>query len=571
MIPIPVASGGLYTDAAPDLIPINNLILATNTQIRNGIIQKSPGSLRWSNVALPSGVVAVYDYWPVPGIQYTIAVTRGGRIYRYTDKYNVIEITPTTDTDLIEASGEAPDHLSVTERVLIVEGGKEFVGADASFQPAKLFIFTGNDPVQVIYGEETTRHNLRVPALDWNGTEGKKAYPNFGIIYLNRLFVTGVSSLPHFAYASSDTYGGSPTFMYGHEDFSETTFNTALFNIAPGDNERIKMMFKYKTKLWLLKYPRGLYSLEVPDVGTPTSWYFQKVNDDVGTATITGAAPILDDVWVINSVGAVQSLSATLNLGGVTSANMLNALQIENYIQQITSPLGFGDRQAFWHEAQNTGYFIYRGVSSQLNSILLELDFSQRPPKPTVISKDQPNVLAIRRNVSQVEEVIYGSEDGYIYILDRADRYVGVPGDNETYVGTFQTPHMVLSDSTNPNFNAVAQSDKNFDFVEIKYIPTGNVTLFCDVYIDGRKSETISFILNKSNMLDHFTLDQSRLQGKSTRVQKKAVHGRGRTISLKFYDDGTFVNYKITGITVYARISGMDDKGSLDAGTKNNT
>ncbi len=574
-VPIPIGSGGLLTDLSPDLIPPKNLIKSNNVQIRNGVIEKAFGSTRWNSTPLSSGIVALHDFWANPGKQFTICVTRDGRVWRFSDRYTVTEITPTTDPSTIAASGTPPTALTISERVHIVEGGNEYLGAGAlAPQPRKLFIFTGNDPVQVIHGLDTVRTNLRVPAVDWNGSDNQhKGYPTFGIIFLNRLFVLGNSNLPYFAYASSNTYGGSP-FMYGHEDFSETTFNTALFNVYPGDGERLKSMFKYKGLLWALKYPRGLYSLNVPDIGVPGGWYFQKVNDDVGTPTISGTAPVLDDTWVMNSTGTIQSLAATLNLGGVTVSNVLKNLSIEKYIQQYTSPLGFGDRQAIWHEAKSTAYFLYRQSGKNLNSFLIAIDFTQTDPRPTIILKDQPNVLAIRRDVSQVEELIYGSEDGYIYTMDRASRLVGDPQhevSQTAYLGEFQTPHMALHVSPDFRYNMVSDADKNFDFVEIEYIPTGDVTLSCDVYVDGSRTETISFILNKSNQLDSFVLDSSRLQGRSTRRQRKAIHGRGRTVSLRFYNSGLNENFRITGLTVYVRISGVDAKGSSDAGTRNNT
>jgi hypothetical protein len=641
IIPIEVGEGGLLTDLSPSKIPLNNLIRATNVQVNKGVLEKAFGAINFNNTPLDSGVVAAYDYWPVPGKQYTIAVTRSGRVYRIADKFTTVEIRPTTDQDLIDESGEAPDHLNVTERVIIVEGGKEFLGDGGEVQPAKIFIFSGNDPIQVIYGEEVERHNLLVPAADWNGDEGRTAYPKFGVIYVGRLFVFDCDTFPHQGYASSNTVSLT---MKGHEDFSEATFNTALFNIYPGDGERVKMAFKYKTKLWVLKYPRGLYSLEIPDIGDVTTWWFQKVNDDVGTPSPTGADTIIDDVWVSNSVGSVQSLIATLNLGGVSSTNVLRNLQIEKYVQSITSPLGYGERQIFFHQARSQLYIIYRKINAQHNSLILFMDLTQQNPKPTVFDHHQPNVMAIRRNESQVEEVMYGSEDGYIYLMNRPDRtirqadsYTTITGstsanaataivgvgttfttqlevgqrvsfssnlaafafvdtitDNthmtltnalgdgtsqtiirtdinqEGYTGEFQTPHSVLVPSTDPNFNARAMTDKLFDFVEIEFIPTGLVTLFCDVYIDGRKTQTVSFLLNKSNQLNEFVLNSSRLQGRSTRRQKMAIQGRGRTVSFRFYNAGVNENFKICSIFAYARIGGVDEKGSLDAGTRNN-
>jgi hypothetical protein len=576
VIQVSIGSGGLLTDSAPSEIPGGNLIRANNIQINSGIIEKSEGSLRWNEVALDSGIIAAIDYWPTPGNQYTVVVTRSGRIYRYTNKYSVVEITPTTNASQIAQSGQPPAQLSITERVWIVQGGKEFLGSGAGNQPAKLFIFTGSSPVQVIYGEDTVRHNLLVPAADWNGNPNttNRTYPTFGIIYLNRLWVLGNSNMPYMGYVSSDTVGSvsSGPFQYGHEDFSETTFNSAIFNIFPGDGERIKTFFNYKGSLWCLKYPRGLYSLVIPDgaVGTPTSWYWQKVNDDVGTATITATAPVEDDVWIINSVGAIQSLETTQAKGGVLASNVLKMMKIQKYIAQFTSPLGFSERQAFWHEAKNTVYFSFRAKSSLLNNYVLCIDLSEEKPKPTIITKDQPNIFFVRRDVSQVEELLYGSEDGYIYRMNRPNRFVGDNDSNATYVGEFQTPHLILGQSNNFMFNLTAQNDKLFDFVEIEYIPTGLTYLNCDVWVDGDNRETIQFILGKANQLNKFVLGSSRLQGRSTRRQRLPIHGRGRTVSLHFYDNGDARSFKVVGVSIYARIGGVDEKGSVDAGTLNN-
>lgn len=577
MIQVPVGQGGLLTDSSPSEIPGGNLIRANNVRIENGIITKSPGSLRWNAVALDSGIVALLDYWPTPGNQYTVAVTRSGRVYRFTNKYSVVEITPTTNSNQIAQSGTPPTTLSVTERVHIVQGGKEFLGGGgAGNQPAKIFIFTGNSPVQVIYGEDTVRHNLLVPAADWNGAKltTNQTYPNFGMIYLNRLWVLGNTNMPYMGYVSSDTYGtvGGGAFQYGHEDFSETTFNSALFNIFPGDGERLKTFFQYKGQMWCLKYPRGLYSLAIPaaGVGTPSSWFWQKINDDVGTATITACAAVEDDVWIINSVGAIQSLETTQAQGGIISSNVLKAMKIQKYIAQYTSPLGFSERQAFFHEATNTVYFTFRAKSSLLNNYILCVDFSEEKPKPTIITKDQANILAIRRDISQVEELIYGSEDGYIYRMNRPDKFVGDKYDKKFYESEFQTPHLVLGQSNNFMFNLSAQNDKLFDFVEIEYIPTGLSYLNCDVWIDGDNRETIQFILGKANQLNKFVLGSSRLQGRSTRRQRLPIHGRGRTVSLHFYDNADAHSFKIVGVYIYARLGGTDEKGSQDAGTLNN-
>lgn len=551
-----VGQGGLLTDISPGLIPASNLINAGNVLIRDGIVEKAPGSLRWNADPLPSPIVALYDWWPNTGKQYTIAVTKEGRVYRFQDQYTVVEITPTTNDAFITMSGKAPDTLSVTERVHITSGGQEFIGVNGTTQPRKLFIFTGNNPIQVIDGEEIERHNILKPAQDWTGT-----YPYFGLVFVDRLFVFGNRNKPHSVYGSSNQWGGDPTFEYGQEDFTGNVFNTSLFNVFPGLGERNQTFFQYKSKLALIKYPRGLFTLEIPDIGDATTWYFQKINEDVGTPTITGAAAMLDDVYVINTQGSIQSLSATLNLGGIEMANVLRNMNIESYVNSVTSPLGFGERQAFWHEQNKTAYFVYRGRTTQNNHVLLVIDFSQNKPIASIYDKDQPNVLTLRRDVNQVERVIYGSDDGYIYEMDRQNRWIGAGDCGEEYDGIFQTPHMMLG-VPGPTGAQMGQSnDKNFDFIEIEYIPTGPFKLFCDVYIDGRKTQTVQFRLDKTNQLNSFVLDLSRLQGRSTRRQRKPIQGRGRSVSARFYNAEFGQNFKITGVTMYFRGNGVDEKG----------
>lgn len=533
---IPVAQGGLLTDLAPAKIPPENLITATNVILRSGVLEKAFGSQKFNQTALPSPIVAAFDYWPDDGTQRLIVVTKAGRVYRITDPYTTEEIVPADST--------APTTLTVSERVHIVQGGQEYLSNTAGTKTnhRKLFIFTGNDQIQVIEGDGLTRRNIMTPATDWDGTTGKTSYPFFGIIYLNRLVVFGNTNLPHYVYVSSDQISAT---LNGHEDFSSTSFNSAFFNVYPGEGTRLQSAFEFKNKLHFLKYPFGLYQMQIQDVSDPTTWYITKLNGDVGASSVYAAASVIDDVWVMNSSGTIQSLAATLNLGGIETANVLRMMYVQKYIQQITSPLGYGERQAFWHDLKNTAYFSFRGKDAQSNNVILAFDFTEQKPKLSVYTHLQANIIAARRNINQLNEVIIGSDDGFVYICDQATRTSA----GSAYTGEFQTPHTEFGTS----------QDKNFDFVEVEYIPTGNVDLDMSWYIEGNLQGTKTFNLGKSNQLDHFVLDQNKLQGRATRNQRLPIYGRGRSLSLKFSNDQN-QNFKITAITVSMRLSGEDDK-----------
>jgi hypothetical protein len=137
-IDIPLGRGGLRTDEEQTKIPLGFLIRAKNIEITDGILQKEPGSRRWSQIALDSGVVALADWHPNDAQSFMVAVERDGKVWRYENPETRIEIS---------AAASAPATLNVSEHVRIVEGGAESAG-----RAKKLFIFTGNDPVQVISG-----------------------------------------------------------------------------------------------------------------------------------------------------------------------------------------------------------------------------------------------------------------------------------------------------------------------------------------------------------------------------------------------------------------------------------
>lgn len=518
-VQIPVGQTGLLTDESPSKIPPGACYRATNVSIDDSTLSRALGSLKWSRVQLPSGVVAAYDWWPNQGQQFLIAVTREGRVYRFIDQYTYVEVTP---------SGGAPETLQVNERVCIVEGGRETAGA-----PRKLFIFTGNNPIQVITDTQTVRTNLSNPAADWASN-----YPFFGIVHFGRLYAFGNSNHPHFVYASTDT---------DQEDFTTQPFNVAYFNIFPGEAQRLQTAFVYKGRLHVVKYPRGLYALTIQDIGDPLTWYFEKLNDSFGAASVSAATEVLDDVWMTNSDGAITSLSAAFKLGNLDSANVLKAMKVNKYVNQITSPLGIGTRQSFFHAYARKAYFTYRGSNDELPKTTLVFDLDDESPKLTINTKDQVNCYFTRRGVTLIEELFYGSEDGYIYQANRPTLDVG----GEPYLSEYQTPYMDLG----------IANDKNFDFVEIEYIPTGGFNLFCDVYIDGRVTQTKQFYLGKSNRLtDNFTLGVSRLQGQSTRKQRLPIYGRGRSISLRFYTEEIKEDFRLTGVTLYFRTQGQSEK-----------
>lgn len=393
-VDLPIGQGGLHTDDPQGLIPATGLILAKNIALYKGLAEREGGSQRWNATAvLPAGVVQFFDYFPVDVIQRLIVVCKNGRVYRFTDAFNFTEVTP---------SGSAPITLNVSQGCFVVAGGQESAG-----NSKKLFIFTGNDPIQVISADGTTRSNLASPASEWTASN----YPRFGLIHRNRLFTFGARSQPHRVYASTAT---------NHEDFT-TLANILTFNVYPGEFEKLHSAWIYKGKHFVSKTPLGLYQL-VDDDTDSTNWYYTKLNDDFGSASPLSPVVVQDDTLVANSTGSITSLSASFKLGNLDTSDMLSILRNSLYMRQNTSQSFIDERSGVFYEDKKQVYFTYRSPTGTKPDRLLCIDFSHQKAKVTWSDKDQPNVLGLIKDIRGVKRPFYGSDDGYIYELDREDR-----------------------------------------------------------------------------------------------------------------------------------------------------
>jgi hypothetical protein len=388
-IAIPLGRAGLMTDENQSDIPPSHLIRAKNVEISNGVISKEPGSRRWNKVPLGSGIVAMAEWAPNDAQRFLVVVERDGQVRRYANAEEVAEVV---------SDGTSPTALSVSDHVFIVEGGAESAG-----RAKKLFIFTGNDPVQVISGTGLTRSNMSAPPTDW-----ATQYPTFGLIHRNRLVAFGNSSDSHRIYYSLDS---------DHEDFTSSSLQ---FSVFPGDGIRLFGGFVYKSRLFLGKQPRGLYWMEDSDVNT-ANWYVVKGSAEFGFASPNAAEQVRDDLLIKNSSGGVTSSSAVQAFGDIRSADLLDVLKIENFIQSQTSNMGTEDSVSLYDQYTKLLRFTYWGAGASQNNRVLTMQTSRESPAVSLSYKDQINTFSFRREL-KVLKPFYGAEDGYVYELDRRNR-----------------------------------------------------------------------------------------------------------------------------------------------------
>lgn len=529
IVPVRFGSEGIQTDVAQVLqAPFSpyapasmGLLLATNVSVRYGSVEKECGSTRWNQTVFPAGIAGFSDWWPVDGIQRVIVACKDGKVYRHTNAYSRTEVTPV---------GGASATLNPSSQTHMVWGGSEEQG-----NPRKLFIFTGNDAVQVISGDGTTRANLAKPAADW----GSNNWPTTGIVFDGSLWVWGCPSSPHTIYVSNPS---------DHEDF-QTVGTAKIVTIFPGDGAGINSGFVYKTRLYVTKYPAGLYYID----DTGTNPIPNKLSDSFGGASIHSAIEVLDDVLVANTSGSITSLRAVNALGNTEQGDVLKMLKCVSFIQENASQSGFASRQAIYYEDKKQAIFSYRSPSGLKNDRVLKIDYHSGDPRVTWSDKDQPNCLGLIRDSRYVPRPFYGADDGYLYQMDHVMRNVG----GNAYTATWQTPFIDFGFLD----KKLEELDKIFDFVGVTCESQGAWNVSCDVFVDGRFIQTVQFSMDRGVHLDGaFPLDSARLAGPGPIPPKiQPISAMGKRISLRFYQTGLNQGFKISAINFYFRPAGQNN------------
>lgn len=542
VVTIPLGQRGLRSDDPQTILSIQDLILANDVLCRNGMIEKAPGSAAYNVYPLGDGagnvkgISAFFDWWPTDSAQRIICLCTDGKTRKIVDPYTTGEIT-----------GTSPAALTKTSQAHFMSCGIESLNRNR-----KLFLFNGRDSVQVFNGDSTTRAAISKPALDWTGVN----QPSFGILHKGRVIAFGNANNPHGLYISSAS---------DHEDFQSLT-DAAQYPVYPGEGERLFTAFEYKGRIFLGKYPRGIYYI---DDSNPNvfEWQVIKVTDSYGVASVHAAASVLDDLMAANATGSVTSLSATQAFGDVKSGDVLTNLRAESFMRTYMSPSGTLDRWALYDADKKLIYFTYRSAGGFQNDRLLVLDVSGEVPRVTWFSKDQPNCLGLVKDPFLVQRPAYGASDGFLYLMDRPDRAVvnsglqtpGATGLSTAtssftgYLSEFQTPHMDFAEGD----TARAESMKIFKDLELVYVPTGRWNIFVDVFIDGLFMETITFRVSSGAVLGDFRLGRDRLGANVPRSIKKPLHGMGRRISFRVYNSGERHNFKACALRVYFKYSGQ--------------
>ncbi|NJM93943.1 MAG: hypothetical protein HC842_04110 [Cytophagales bacterium] len=523
-IPLPLGTGSLHTDDDPERIPITNALVANSVTLSENQVSKAPGARRYNTTPLPSPIVGLYDWWPNSSYQSLVALCENGSMY-----------VDLGDGTFRNNTAVASDLGTLNNSVYMVSGGSEVAGSTK-----KLFVLSPARQVRYLDGTSLELKTIENPALDW-----ASSYPKISIPHRNRMFTFGNSNRPHTIIASDTA---------NHRNY---TSNVLVFDVYPGEGDSLIGGFVYKTKLFILKRPFGVYSLVDTDINS-TNWYFTKVTDEFGAASAHSSTTAVDDRYIGNNTGTITSIQAAFQLGDVSSADVMTILRIERFIRENTRQSNIGQQHSVYYKAKKQAFFTYQSTVGQHNDRVLVLDFNQQKPRAYFWSHLQPTCLALRRDIYNVERPIYGAQDGHVYFMDTEDRDVG----GSAYTGSYQTPFTDFA-FAEPQLGSV---NKNFDFVELKFHSEGVWPCYCDVFIDDDFSETLSFDMHLDNGLDIFKTDSTdNTNSDSAQSIRRQIRGGGKRISLRFYNSGYRENFTLTEVKVYFTVSGVQQKMGLPA------
>lgn len=497
--PIPLGRYGLVGTSRIIKVPVGALIEARNIKYSRGTVDRTGGSVKYTSGDLSGvpSVLGLLDWWPTTAAQRVLAYTNAGAILRD------------------DGDGTFPTSMKTGLNVGVpfwLCAGQEALGN------VRIALFTdGIDVVQVVSGDAATTANIAsTKPSDWSGTN----QPKFFVLHNNRVW----GGLGHRMYFST---------IDNHCDFQGAGSGTVP--IYPGRSKYLQGGISWNGRLWLWKYPKGLYWIDDSSTDV-TAWICHEHSPNVGLAGPNAQAVGDNDVYFLSEVGHVMRLSGIQEWGDVGKADLTALNDLTEWTRENVNLTAdaLATAEARYYSESKEVHFAVRGIGSSTKNLRIIVDLNLDVPRIRVEDKDICQALALWTDGNGIERLLAGDASGNVWKLDQDTLSIGGLG----YTAQFQTPH----DDFSWLDGKLETLDKNFAFLEVVMRPVGNYDLSVDVWIDGDYSHTVTFNMGGSGAaLDAFVLDTDRLAGDVVKNLRKRLKGSGRRLSLvgRVYDAGS--------------------------------
>jgi len=453
---IPLGKGSLNSDSNQQAIPYTDLIEAEGLIYDGASLRKEPGAalLDANGIAASPAILAGHGWEPSSAVQRVVLAAADGKIYK--------EVGGDLDSVTL-VSG-----LSTTARGMFVPAGAEATGANR-----KLFYFNGVNPVQVLSGDGATMAAVATPAVDWTGAN----QPVGGALHQHRVFAFGNDNMPHGVYGSGNE---------AHEDFQCAA---ALFlQCYPGVGEKLMGGVSHDKKLYLFKYPVGIFWLDDSDVRV-TAWRIEPVTDQLGVVRSPQAAlGVLNDVMFMSEDCGFHLLSGVPQ-GGAKWSDLAEILRIKDWLRANVNLGQLARVVSRWYEDRSLAVWCLPKAGSIVNDLRLMFDFSRVQTEQRIYFsysfRDTSEALFLRKATDGVHRPCFGDNAGKVWLLDQATRSKGASG----YLGKTKFAETDFG-WLDPRLRG---RKKRFQFLELQNTPQGTCTLTAKVYVDGTLKSTHSF------------------------------------------------------------------------------
>lgn len=514
---LPLGQLGFRGDSFP---PPGYLTKAINVIIEDDKLRKIGGMTKFDTTALTGTPTCRggYTWEPVIGQQSIITAWLNGKIHKEKAK----------DVDSVEIKDYAA---TLIGPAVFAEGGNE-----SASENKKLFVFTEEQTPFYIDGTADTSSTLTASA-DWSGSH----QPTSGLLHDSRMVAFGNANAPHTLYFTPLT---------DHTDFS-TGGGAKVFDVFTGLGQEIRAAISLiGTRLYVLKYPYGIFYIDTSTVATATFLPATMVTDRIGIAGPKAWARVGTDIWFLDQNGNIRSLVAVESSIDLKDSNIGAALRLNQYIKDHVNVKRLKFAELLYDDANQILYISVTKKTSSTNNMRIIVNL-QDPQVPRVtFDEDRGDFFEtsfLYRDSSGQEKIYSAGAGGFVYVTNTLDRNVN----GSAYTAKVRTPETGF-EYIRPDLEDV---DKRFDEMTLTMVGTNNSTVSVQPFIDGLpygSAFTISIADQTANQIQDadggFVFGDSTTSyfSNTTKIQHtQPIGGCGKRIAFEITQSGDNEDIKL--------------------------
>lgn len=444
---IPAGRGGINRSKNLENVPITDLSYVDGITCERDLWEKETGAEKINSTVL-TGSAAVKG-----GVEFTSAAG-------VTEQIAYIDSGVSASLVTVGAGGVVKTIASG-----LTTGGFPVFAEGWDGATKALYIVTGLDAPQVYTGGATTSA-IPTPSPDWSGSN----QPSWVAAHRERMAMGGNANFPHNVYLSVPGEHGNYTGPL-----------SAVQRIYPGSGQKIVTGVSWRDRLYLFKYPRGVYFLNDLDPNI-ANWSVAEITRAFGVAGPGCVNPIEDDLVILGSDGFFYALSQIRTLGQI-AVPPLSTLETNQFIKEELNLAQLALVQSVWYGHKRKAIFVVPATGSTVNNRRIDIDMHEAgSPRFHFSRRDTcPSIWLRRATATDTQKPVFGDASGFVWAMEQATRGKAGIGFN----GQYETRPIALYPK------GIRRG--NLKELEVVFDPQGNFDLTVEVLRDGSVSELLAY------------------------------------------------------------------------------